>query len=331
MIVWASYMGYRSIVRSALLTPLLTIVAALAAPVSAPAYLYWGAGASVARAALDGHGVNMNFIRGSVEDNTIGAVTVSNQYIYFAGDRGQIGRASVDGRNVEPDFFTIPQPALTPSEEHTQLDAGALAVGGTHIFWSTGDNMVSEGLASNAIGRANLDGGEIEPDFIGTGAPAFGVHTYGGYIYWFNEHGIVRANLDGGQVDQAFIPMNDVSGITIANGYIYWTSDLGHSIGRANINGREVDSRFISGLSFIFGVTVAGRFIYWDTEEKHGEGRNLSGPIWIGRANINGGSIRRNFISTPQLTGKLASNQLGPSPLNTVRHFYVHHTRRGSR
>jgi hypothetical protein len=236
----------------------------LARPAPAGAYLYWGVAGGIARADLDGGGLDTDFVRDPIERNPTGGVALSGRYIYFGGDNGLVGRADLSGGGVDPDLFTIPQSPPESPFHSIALDAVSLAVSETHIYWSSDDVSISAG---RSIGRATIDGGSIEPEFIKTEAPARAVTVYAGHIYWFTENGIARANLDGSNFEPNFIPMEGISGIAVDGDHIYWSSYLGRSIGRANIDGRGVDPRFITRLAYVFGLAVGGGHIYWDAEK----------------------------------------------------------------
>jgi hypothetical protein len=67
----------------------------------------------------------------------------------------------------------------------------AIAVDGGHIYWTTG---------FGSIGRADLNGGNLNGNFILGAFGAKGVAVDGTHIYWTNTvsgNRIGRANLDG--------------------------------------------------------------------------------------------------------------------------------------
>src|SRR5436190_18276537 len=67
------------------------------------------------------------------------------------------------------------------------------------IYWT---NVVTD-----TIGRANLDGQNVNRTFIGTGSSPFGVAVDSSHIYWANhmDNTIGRADVNGQNVDQNFI------------------------------------------------------------------------------------------------------------------------------
>ncbi len=92
-----------------------------------------------------------------------------------------------------------------------------MAVDTTHVYRAN-----SEG---NTIGRARLDGSEVENSFISGARWPCGVAIEGGHIYWGNagtakastgRPAIGRANLEGTDADQAWVVgMLDVCGVAI--------------------------------------------------------------------------------------------------------------------
>lgn len=161
--------------------------------------------------------------------------------------------------------------------------AGA-SVAEAAVYWSN---------SNGALGRANLDGVEINQSFIplsaGINSP-YGVVVDGTHIYWADSgaNTIGRANLDGTGVDKSFIPApNDPQGVAVDGSYIYWANYNDGTIGRANLNGTGVNQSFISTSFGLEGVAVDSRYIYWT---------NLGGTT-IGRANINGTGANPTFIS----------------------------------
>jgi Domain of unknown function (DUF5050) len=210
-------------------------------------YIYWtsangGTATTIARANLNGTGVNQSFITGA--QNPCG-VAVDSSYIYWAGDVGtSIGRAKLDGSGVNQDFIT------------TGNGVCGVAVTGTHIYWAnyeTGD-----------IGRAKLDGSDVNDDFIsGCGS---GIAIEGKYIYFTTTSGtgIGRANIDGTDVNTSFMTglNGEIAFLAADSNYIFWadwgSAGSGTTIGRANLDGTQPNQSFIKGTKGGFGIAVTG-------------------------------------------------------------------------
>ena len=209
-------------------------------------YIYWtsangGSATTIARANLDGSGVNQNFITGA--HNPCG-VTVNSNFIYWAGDVGtSIGRANIDGSGVNQNF--IP----------TGGGVCGVAITKKYIYWAN--------YQTGQIGRAKLNGKDVNTNFIsGCGS---GIAIQGDFIYFTlsSGSGIGRANLDGTGVDLNF--MTGLNGLiaflAVDKNNIYWADWAGGSgttIGRANLDGTGVNQTFISGTVGGFGIAVTG-------------------------------------------------------------------------
>lgn len=210
-------------------------------------HIYWtsangGTATTIARANLDGTGVDPTFITGA--QNPCG-VAVDGSNIYWAGDVGtSIGRANLDGTDVNQDFIT------------TGNGVCGVAVTRSDIYWAN--------YETGHIGRAKLDGSHVKDDFI-TGCGS-GIAIEGKYIYFTTPSGtgIGRANIDGTDVDPNFITglNGEVAFIAADSTYIFWADwgsrGSGTTIGRANLNGTGVNQSFIKGTKGGFGIAVTG-------------------------------------------------------------------------
>ena len=77
----------------------------------AEAFVYWAGTDSatkglIARANLDGTGVQEPFITGDYGDISGAGVAIDGKHIYWSA-ASSIGRANLDGSNVEPSFIRI--------------------------------------------------------------------------------------------------------------------------------------------------------------------------------------------------------------------------------
>jgi hypothetical protein len=128
-------------------------------------YIYWeeetsnppNVSATIARANLDGSGVNNDFISDS---GSQGGVAVNADYIYYS-DGNDISRANLDGSDPDSDFIT------TTGENDVAADSD-------YIYWA------SDG---SSIGRANLDGTDVDNSFITGGHQTTGVAAGAGSDY----------------------------------------------------------------------------------------------------------------------------------------------------
>jgi hypothetical protein len=281
----------------------------LAMPTCASAYLYWHS-AGIGRADLNGAEVTPRFIPS--DNGAVFGVAISSRYIYFGGAGGIIERANLNGKDLIPDVVSIPQPKPgEPGDPYGhERDADFLAVSGKHIYWTIS--------AQSTIGRANIDGTDVEPGFIKTDSRVDGVAVDASHIYWATQHAIGRANVDGSNIEQNFIPVEAISVncLTMAGAYIYWTTNRGHSIGRASLDGRAVKQHFITIPGYPSTPAVGGDHIYWRADEH----LFSLGQIWIGRANLSGRGLDDKLINvTHSIGGELVANGLGPDSASVKR------------
>jgi hypothetical protein len=212
-------------------------------------HLYWTASSlpqvGIGRAKLDGSGVSQAFMPPLRTDNGTSptadlGMTVAAGYIYFTADGpGQIGRANVDGSDVQVQF--ISDPRIRPVN---------VVVAGGYIYWT------NQGLGT--IGRANLDGSDENPSFIaGLGKPD-GLTVAGGYIFWGNidsaTESIGRAKLNGTRVRRRFLKHRTALTMAAKGPYIYGTDF--DNIWRARIDGSGLRRHFIRLQSQAEGLVI---------------------------------------------------------------------------
>jgi hypothetical protein len=239
--------------------------------------LYWGATAfvnggtvgSIGRASNDGGDLNANFI---TSGSSAGSVTVAGNYVYWVDfANGSIGRANLDGTNVDDAFISLNTVGIT-----------GLAVAGSYVYWA-------ESSSSGTIGRASIDGTGVNQSFISNLAWPQGLTADGSHLYWASDFGrtIGRASLDGTGVNQSFISnLNSPTAVAVDGSFVYWTASGG--IGRANLDGSSPNPSFITNADNLQGLAVDGSYIYWVND-----GQSPS----IGRANLDGSSPNDNLIT----------------------------------
>jgi hypothetical protein len=133
------------------------------------------------------------FITGADEP---AGIAVNNQHIYWDNwFGGTIGEADVSGQNVNQNFI------------HIGGDLVELAVDGQYLYWANDDLWYAGSAETPGIGRARLDGSDVQPNFITPtlqGAPTSiqGVAVDDAHVYWTdccNDIGV--ADLDGTHVN----------------------------------------------------------------------------------------------------------------------------------
>ena len=117
-------------------------------------------------------------------------MAVDSGHIYWANTAGYIGRADLNGQNVNNTFVTIT--AGSPPAPSTSLPTG-VAVDSGHIYWAD--------EATVSIGRADLNGQNVNQTFIAAVAqaglgPVF-VEVDSSHIYWTTGGGSSPVRLVG--------------------------------------------------------------------------------------------------------------------------------------
>ncbi len=230
------------------------LLVAMAVAVTAPsalaftkAHIFWDDQGAIAEANLDGTGLNQRLI--PVLNSGAGpqGLAVDGQHIYWSnGGTGSIGRANLDGGAASQAIVTgIGSPE-------------GVAVDGQHIYWVD--------FAAGSIVEANLDGNNIVPVITGLAAPS-GIAVDSEHIYWTSGSvRIGRANLDGSNVQPNFIPNVDGAlNVAVDGQHVYWSNLNAQTIGRANLDGTGSTNSFVSGAGSAWGVAAGGGHIYWTT------------------------------------------------------------------
>lgn len=159
-----------------------------------------------------------------------------------------IGRANIDGTGLDRGF--IDTPANTTTWD-VAADSG-------HVYWTWSDRATTGGW----IGRATLDGSDVESRFIPTDGHG-GLAVGGAHLYWANPqtHTIGRANLDGSGVDQSLVSSIGKRAFDVEadESHVYWAWDQDTIppggprfgwVGRANLDGIGANPNLIGPLSF---------------------------------------------------------------------------------
>ena len=296
----------RRVPQTGLAGALLIALALLAAPPRAHAnFVYWTSGepgSGIARAKLNGSGLDKAFITGLSHPH--GVVTDSRFIYWTQGDatNGSIGRANLDGST--PNQLFIPHEAGVG-------DPSGIAVTPSSIYWQHDGNR---------IGRANIDGTGADPDFIITTSTACGLAADSDFLYFLGAGGtrIGRASLDGSVVTPDFASIPDAfCGLSADYNYLYWGSDAGNTVGAVPVAGGAPDPGYVDAGTMgggPSGVAVNSQFIFW--------GNYDTGAI--ARANLNGSAIKPGLIPDAGVTGPPEDpSQLTAAPANKITVNFV--------
>jgi hypothetical protein len=290
-------------------------------PTGAAGYLYWCNLHAIARATVTGREMDPRFI--GLTNESPDTLAVSGRYVYFGRADGTIRRARVDGTGRPSSLFRIPQPATGTTVD----EAGSLVVAAGHLFWS------DDGFT---IGRATERGTHVEPGYITTTERSRFVTVSGNYIYWSTASAIGRARIDGTEVDQSFIHVRKlplsatedaermvaaageipvriggVWSIAAGEGHLFWENKSREAIGRIRADGRFVEPAFIPRAGVLSGLAIGANHLYWRTEPAP-----HSPEAWIASATVTGSQIHRTLINVSNkiILGDLAVDSREPPP-----------------
>jgi hypothetical protein len=152
-----------------------------------------------------------------------------------------------------------------------------------YVYWAD--------FGNGTIGRANVDGTNVEDGFIATGGHPIAVAVTSSHIYWANESAgtIGRANLDGSAVEPSFITgINKPRGVAVSPTAIFWPSLGGNEIGKANLDGSSKTLGLITGVGSPCSIAIDSGHVYWGTAEL---------TAFLGRASLTGSSPEREWVN----------------------------------
>jgi sugar lactone lactonase YvrE len=247
---------------------------------------------------------------GTIEDGSFipkraVGVTVDGEYVYWADPTGgAIGRAKLDGSNVEEAFIA---PGETECEEEVELNPEEepgvktkekvkapstpryLATDSKYIYWTNAGVRDAEGNPKDGggtIGRAELDGSEasIDPEFICGAANPQGIAVNASEIYWANaakdptRHALGRATIEGGEVNQKFFSPGEIPfGVALDGSHVYFDinngNGTGSSVSRIPLKGGTEEFFDVANASGLRGIALDGTYVYWAAQSKHAIGR----------------------------------------------------------
>jgi virginiamycin B lyase len=159
------------------------------------------------------------------------------------------------------------------------------AAQGGHIYWVD--------QSANSIGRAKIDGTEVNPSFIaGLSAPR-GVAVAGARLFF--AHGgtpgrIGRARRDGSSVNQSLVTTaSPPQGVAVDQAGLYWTHTLpsGGRIGRAQQSGVGANPSFQATGASPCGPAVDFDRLYWANGATNAIGSS-HGPFNVNQAYVPG-------------------------------------------
>ena len=206
-------------------------------------YVYWSTEhgprdrGAIMRASLTGGHVR-RVVGGLTSADSVIAV---DGYVYWAG-QDAIGRVALNGSHLQRHLIDLPP-------QHGVAVADGLASDGTYLYFSSCDD--------NTIGRADLDGSQVEQDLISLGASSCpqGLAVAGSHIYWtqLGSGTIGRATLDATGINRRWLNIHSRQGpfqIVADHAHIYWTwggvDGSPSYTGRADTNRSHLDRDFLA-------------------------------------------------------------------------------------
>ncbi len=269
----------------------------------AQGYVYWSDngpgiasnGSTLGRANNDGSAVTHSLLTGA---GAPGGIALDGEHVYWADtQQASIGRAHLDGSGADDTFVANATGGSASSPVDVALD-------GTYIYWTDG---------ARYIGRAKIDGEDVEPHFIdaGTNSYPFGIAVVDGTIYFTEFSQILSVAATGGTpTPLVTLPAQSApTALAAAGGYLYWSAlnlddpSPSGSIGRALIGGGDLEESFIPNLQYPTGVATDGTEIYWVDHTPGLIGRALLGSS--GATNV-----QPSFASDPGGPWGVAINAL---------------------
>ncbi len=151
----------------------------------------------------------------------------------------------------------------------------AAPTAGAYIYWSAYDS------GNSKIGRADADGGNVNPELVKGIYFGQGVATDGNYVYW-GESGsspkfaqVGRAGIDGSGPNHAFQYGATYCGIfdVVATTELFWLKsdcsslEYGWDIDRTALSGGGGSYTEVGSGSYVCGFDVDANYVYWS--EKH--------------------------------------------------------------
>jgi hypothetical protein len=232
-------------------------------------------------------------------------LAVDAEHIYWVDPAlGTIGRADLDGTERNPAFI---EPGTIECEvkgkpgtfEAVASRPRSVAVDAGHVYWTdTGCSDENGPIAeTGTIGRAAIDGSEVEAAFIEGATNPQGIAVNATHVYWANAgitgvSAIGRATIAGGEVKQSLIAEaiggTTPYGVALSATHVYFdlngVSNNFSYIARANLDGKEAEAAFVG--EGARGLAVDASHVYWANQ----------GDEAIGRANLELKSVETEFI-----------------------------------
>lgn len=213
-------------------------------------HLYWVSEDQIRRVSLDGQRKIETLASGL---SGVCRVAIDGTYLYWASPRtGSIGRMRLDGSEV---IGSLVNGLKSPCD---------VAVSGTSLFW-----MGVGGIFRGGLDGSWSAGAPFLPFYDGSCSIA----VQGEYVYWVNlRQDIGRATLEGNEVEDSFITgVPDVLNLAVDASRIVWTSQRASQtpgafgpafVGSANLDGSAVNPAWVTNDGpYVGGLALDSREI----------------------------------------------------------------------
>ena len=213
----------------------------------------------------------------------------SGAFVFWASNNAAnpIGRANLDGSGANQNFL----PGMA-------ISAPAVAVDGSHVYWTNGT------ISGGDIERANLDGSEVIPNFVPGAQAVRGITVAGSFIYWSSGTCVGRANLNGSGAENCFTGDGEgTNQVAVGGNRIYWTNrNLGY-ISSSDMQGEDIEEEIYEGESGN-GLAAGPDGIYF-TNGLHGiTFRSYDGKVLIEGIAPTHGGLWPGGLGRPPLLGR---------------------------
>ena len=291
------------------LSLVLAVTAVFLCAPAADGQVYWQSrDGTIGKAGPDGSSPNESFI--TTGSGFAGLAT--NGTHLFWGRQDWLGRATVQGTDVNPNFASAGSPCAVV----------AVAADPANAYYLVSCNT------TRIIYRVPAGGGSAQPMGPSPSAAACGIAVDSTYLYWSDFDRIGRMPLAGGSAQADWLVVSlpaqrQLCGLAVDSQHIYFTlsqttdpvgNSASTSIGRATLSGGVPQLDFIAGTSFYggsanpSGVAVDANYVYWGNQTK---GFTDSS---IGRAGKNGGGVSQAFIANVTFPQGVAVEGGGAGP-----------------
>ncbi len=201
-------------------------------------HLYWSSYDSnqIGRSNLDGSSAQSDWLQASEPTG----VVVTKSYIYWAEDgNGRVSRAKIDGSDAEPDFLTG---LFSPHN---------LAANSTYLYVAD--------TAANRIVRVPLNGGPSKTLLTVDSPQGVAVNGSSIYWSNMRQGTIGRADIDGSNINDEFLaPGGWINGLAVDASHLYWSGYTSGYMGRADLDGSNANSQFVQTGGYSASVAVRG-------------------------------------------------------------------------